>query len=310
MTFTAKDVASLRQKTGAGMMECKAALTESNGNLEKASEILRQKGLVAAAKKTEKLVLEGVVAGKIQENKKAGVILELNTQTDFVAKNEKFIDLSKQLLEVILKFKPQTTEQVLSLKINNSPISEVISGNIAVIGENIQLRRFEMLDLKNEPGLVGIYIHPVGNKIGVLVKLSTNKEPASTVELEELARNLAMHIAAAQPQPEFIDRSSIPQKVIENEKRIELGKEDISKKPKEIAEKIVQGRLDKILAQKCLLEQPYIKDPNLTIDKLIKEKSKALGIDIKVSQFVRYNVGETQEKDSQQNSEKETAIIS
>ena len=308
--FTAKDVASLRQKTGAGMMECKAALTESNGNLDKASEILRQKGLVAAAKKTEKLVLEGIVAGKIQEDKKSGVILELNTQTDFVAKNEKFIELSNQLLELILKSKPKTIEEILSLKTNNSSVSEMISSNIAVIGENIQLRRFEILDLKNDTGYVGMYIHPVGNKIGVVIKLNTSKELSSTNELEELARNLAMHIAASQPQPEYIDRSAIPSEVIENEKRIELGKEDVSKKPKEIAEKIVQGRLDKILAQKCLLEQPYIRDPNLTIDKLIKEKSKSLGIDIKVLQFVRYNVGETQEKDSPKNPEKETAVMS
>ena len=308
MTFTAKDVAELRQKTGAGMMECKGALKEANGNLEKASEILRQKGLTAAAKKSEKTALEGIVTSKISN--KLGALIELNTQTDFVAKNEKFIELSKTILDSIISSKPSSLEQALSAKANGSPISELISGCVATTGENIQLRRFVLFDLGSENGAIGTYIHPVGNKIGVLIKLVTSSPVQNTSELEDLAKNISMHIAAAQPQAEFLDRGNIPQEVIENEKRIEMGKEDLAKKPKEIAEKIVKGRLEKVLAQRCLVDQPYIKDPNLTIEKLIKERSKQLNTEIKVSQFIRYNVGETIEKDTANNSEKSPASIS
>ena len=299
MTFSAKDVADLRVKTGAGMMECKNALKEANGSIEKASEILRQKGLAAAAKKAEKTTLEGIVASKLSNDKRSGAMLELNTQTDFVAKNEKFIELSKILLDSILTNKPSSVEQMLSLKADGTQISEIISSRIATIGENIQLRRFEFFQLDSETGVTGTYIHPVGNKIGVLIKITASTNISSSLnEMEELAKNIAMHIAASQPQPEYIDSTTVPKDIIENERRIELGKEDLAKKPKEIAEKIVQGRLEKVLAQRCLMSQPYIKDPNITIEKLIKEKSKQLNTDIKVAQFVRYNVGEVIEKDA------------
>lgn len=302
MTFTAKHVAELRQKTGAGMMECKSALTEANGNLEKAAEILRQKGLAAAAKKADKTALEGIVASKISDDKKSGVIVELNTQTDFVAKNELFIDLSKTILETILTNKPKNLDVLLTLKVNGTPLSELISSKVATISENIQLRRFELFEVVSGNGIVGNYIHPVGNKIGVLVKLSMNSDPTKHIkELEELAKNIAMHIAASQPQAEYIDKSKIPPTVIENEKRIELGKEDLLKKPKEIAEKIVQGRLEKLLSQRCLMDQPYIKDQNITIEKLIKDNGKQLNLEIAFAQFIRYNVGETLEKTSSDN---------
>ena len=308
MTFSAKDVAELRQKTGAGMMECKNALTEANGNLERAGEILRQKGLVAAAKKAEKTALEGIVTSKISSDKKNGVILELNTQTDFVAKNELFLELSKNLLDIVLTNKHKNVDEILKIKFNGTLVSELISSKIATIGENIQLRRFELFHLNNENGVVGTYIHPVGNKIGVLVKLTASSN-SSSGELEELARNIAMHIAASQPQAEYIDKTQIPKETIENEKRIEMGKEDLAKKPKEIAEKIVQGRLDKILSQRCLLDQPYIKDQTVTIEKLINEKGKQLNTNIKIAQFIRYNVGESLEKASG-NDQKTTVGIS
>lgn len=297
MTFTAKDVAELRQKTGAGMMECKNALKEALGNIEKAGEILRQKGLIAATKKAEKTALEGIVASKISSDKKTGVIAEINTQTDFVAKNDSFLDLTKTILDAILNNKSKSIDDLLKIKTNGTPISELISSKIATIGENIQVRRFLICELNDLSGIIGTYIHPIGNKIGVLVKLITKQSTVTcAVELEELAKNIAMHIAASQPQAEYVDKTNIPQEIIENEKRIELGKEDLAKKPKEIALKIVQGRLDKILAQRCLLHQPYIKDPSITIEKLITDKGNQLNIDIQVGNFVRYNVGETTER--------------
>ena len=308
MTFSAKDVADLRQKTGAGMMECKNALKEANGDLERAREILRQKGLTAAAKKAEKSTLEGIVGSKLSSDKKSGVIVELNTQTDFVAKNDLFIELSDITLDLLLKHNPKTIDQALALKHNNTLLSDLIASRIATIGENIQLRRFEIFILGSEPGVIGTYIHPVGKKIGVLIKLVTESSAANVSELEELARNIAMHIAASQPQPEYIDKTQIPAEIMENEKRIEMGKEDLKKKPKEIAEKIVMGRLDKVLAQRCLIDQPYIKDQTITIEKLLNDTGKKLNTVIKVSQFIRYNVGEAVEKT--ENTEKTTVSIS
>lgn len=297
MAFTAQDVALLRHKTGAGMMECKSALTEANGNFERASEILRQKGLIAALKKAEKSTLEGIVTSKISNDKKSGVIVEINTQTDFVAKNDLFLDLSKIITDVLITNKPKNLEELLKIKVNNTPVSELISSRIATIGENIQVRRFHLCELNNKNGIIGTYIHPVGNKIGVLVKLIINQTSTICItELEELAKNISMHIAASQPQVEFIDKSKIPTKILENERRIELGKEDLAKKPKEIAQKIVQGRVDKILSQRCLLDQPYIKDQNITVGKLILDKSKELNINVQIGNFIRYNVGETLEK--------------
>ncbi len=273
MTFTAKDVADLRQITGAGMMECKKALTDSNGDIQKAAEVLRQKGIVAASKKADKVAAEGIVASKISDDKKSGVLIELNAQTDFVAKNELFIDLSKKILDAAIASSAKSLEDLLVVNVDGSSLSELIKSRISTIGENIQLRRVSLFKVNN--GVVGTYIHPVGNKIGVLVQLETSSA-VNVSELEEIARGLAMHIAASQPQPEFISKAEIPQDIIENEKRIELGKEDLAKKPKEIAEKIVQGRLDKLLAQRCLLEQPFIKDPSLSVEKLLIEKGKQL----------------------------------
>lgn len=295
MTFSAQDVVKLRQKTGAGMMECKNALKESNGDLERASEILRQKGLIAAASKAEKSSDEGIVISKISDDHSLGAIIEINSQTDFVAKNELFQELAKSIAAAVVDKKPKNIDELLKLKINNETISNLISDKIAKIGENIKVRRFTIFESKDSNGTIGSYIHPVGNKIGVLVQLSTSSKINSN-EMVTLAKDICMHIAASQPQPEYIDKSQIPQDVIEREKKVELGKEDLAKKPQDIKEKIVKGRLDKLLAQKCLLEQPYIKDANITIDALIKDKSKELNTEIKVVQFVRYNVGESIEK--------------
>ena len=296
MTFTAKDVADLRQKTGAGMMECKNALKEASGDVERAKEILRQKGLLTAGKKADKVALEGIVTSKISSDKKNGVIVEINTQTDFVAKNDQFLELAKTILEAALVNKPKNVDELLKTKEKGVAISELISSKIAAIGENIQIRRFSIFELNNGYGTIGTYIHPVGNKIGVLVKLATQQDHVICAsELEGLAKDISMHIAAVQPQAEYIDRTNISKEIIENEKRIEMGKEDVVKKPTEIAQKIVQGRVDKILSQRCLLDQPYIKDPTITIEKLIKDKGKQYNIDIKVTEFVRYNVGEAHE---------------
>ena len=299
MTFSAQDVAKLRGQTGAGIMECKNALKEANGNFERAGEILRQKGLTAASKKAEKTALEGIVTSKIAADKKSGLIIEINTQTDFTARNDLFLDLTRTVTDITLNSKPKNLDELLKLKTNNSTVSEFISDKIAKIGENIQIRRFELFELKDTSGIIGTYIHPVGYKIGVLVKLITSSlKPDCIEELEKLAKDISMHIAASQPQPEYIDKSEIPNEIIESERRIELGKEDLAKKPQDIAQKIVQGRLDKILSQRCLLDQPYIKDQSITIEKFIINKSKELNIEIKVGQFVRYNVGETIEKTS------------
>lgn len=301
MSFSAQDVAKLREKTGAGMMECKKALTETNGNIDKAAEILRQKGIIAAAKKAEKPSEEGIVVTNISPDKKSGVILEINTQTDFVARNDSFIELTKIIANKALENKPRNIDELLKLKAGSETIEDLISLNISRIGENIKVRRLEIFELKNNNGIIGTYVHPIGNKIGVLVKLEiTGDKVICAEEFVSIAKDISMHIAASQPQPEFINKTEIPKDVIEKEKSIELGKEDLAKKPPEIREKVVMGRLDKILAQRCLLEQPFIKDQTVTVTKYLHEKSKSVGAEIKIAQFARYNVGESLEHSGQE----------
>ena len=291
-TVTAAQVNELRNLTGAGLMDCKKALTEANGDVQAAIDFLRKKGAKVAELRAGRAAAEGVVIAKTSADNKKGVAVYLSCESDFVAKNDSFVKFATDVAELALEKAPATLEALLELDLNGSTVKAQVQEKVSAIGELINVSAYETIAGES----VVAYNH-MGNKIGVLVKLN-NSGSTNTVEIEELAKNIAMHVAAAQPQAEYIDKTKIPSEILENERRIELGKEDLAKKPKEIAEKIVQGRLDKILSQRCLLDQPYIKDQTITIEKLIKDKSKQLNTDIHVVQFVRYNVGETIEKSS------------
>jgi len=277
MSFTAQDVAKLREMTAAGMMDCKKALTETNGNMEEAVNYLRQKGIATAAKKAGNIAAEGVIAAKVSADKKSAVIVEVNAQTDFVAKNEDFKAFVDKVTTIAIEKKTKDLESLLKADISGSSVQDAATQLTAKIGEKIDVRRVQFLETS---GLAAIYVHPVGSKIGVVVTLS---EADATK-----AADLAMHIAASSPAPEYINKEEIPAEAIAKEKEIEAGKDDLKGKPAEIVDKIVTGRVDKLLAAKVLTEQPFIKDPNQKV-------SQYLG-SAKVESFVRFNLGEGIEK--------------
>lgn len=279
MSFGAKEVAELRAMTGVGMMKCKEALTECNGNIEEAVNYLRKKGIAGAAKKIANVAAEGVLSVAIAADKKSAALIELNCQTDFVAKNDDFLALAKQIAQKALEVKSNNLDDVLSADFGGKSLNEAILEQISKIGEKIELRRLSFIE---SAGTVASYIHPVGSKIGALVALTGD---AAT---EEKALDLAMHVAASNPAPEFKTRADISEDVIAAEKKIEMEKDDLKGKPDEIKEKIVEGRISKLLAVKTLDEQPFIKNP----DQKVKDYLGAAS----VQAFVLLKVGEGVEK--------------
>ena len=276
---TAALVKQLREETGAGMMDCKKVLTETDGDLEKAKELLRERGIAKAAKKSGRVAAEGIVEAYISEDKKVGAIVEVNSETDFVAKNEEFknfvIDVAKQ---VVAK-KPKDVEDLLSQEsiiTTGKTIQEVLVEKIATIGENLSIRRFARFETE---GMVEKYIHGDG-KIAVLV----NMENADT----ELAKDICMQIAAA--RPEYLDRDSVPAERVEKEMEILKVQAMNEGKPAEIAEKMVQGRIGKFYGEICLVDQVFVKDSNMKVSQLLKEKNA------KVIEFARFEKGEGIEK--------------
>ncbi len=279
MEIKASMVKELRDKTGAGMMDAKKALVEANGDMDKAAELLRQKGIASADKKMGRIAAEGVVATYIDG--KIGAMVEMNCETDFVAKNENFKNLANMMAEAVAKLNPESVEAMLKMDcpVCKKPIDDVIKEQIAKIGEKITIRRFTRYESACCPAT---YVH--NGKIGVLLDVKCEKECDET---KAIAKDICLHIASS--APEFVSRDQIPASVIEEEKRIEMGKEDLAKKPEAIREKIVEGRIDKLMAQRCLLDQPFVKDPNETIAQLIEGK-------LSVVRFERYVLGEGLEK--------------
>ena len=290
MSITASDVKELRERTGAGMLDCKNVLIEAGGDIEKAIDILREKGLAKAAKKSGRIATEGLVRVVISEdNKKAGII-EVNIETDFASKNEEFIDFVDTLAAQTLTTSAVNTEdfQKGAYGDKKETIQEKLTDFIAKIGENVTIRRFQVF---NEPGVVYIsYLH-LGGKIGVIIGLKTD---AAADEVETIGRDVAMQVASMNPL--FIDESCVDPGYIEKEKEI-LVKQALSEgKPPEIVEKMVMGRLKKELKETCLLEQKFVKNNELTIAQYISDGSKALGRDVSIASIVRYEVGEGIEK--------------
>lgn len=269
-TITAQMVKELRDATGAGMMDCKKALTDAQGDIEKAKEVLRQKGISSAEKKMGRIAAEGLVATAINGNK--GAMVELNCETDFVAKNEEFKALTQDVAKLVAESSATTVDELLADSLNGVKLEDVIKEKIATIGEKITVRRFEKYE-----GNLATYVH--NGKIGVV--LVSDKEDAET------AKDICLHIASS--APDFLSSEDIPQEVRDEEKRIEMGKEDLQSKPENIREKIVEGRLHKILAQRCLLEQPFVKEPSKSVKEVIEGK-------FTIVKFDRYVLGEGLEK--------------
>jgi len=293
--ISASMVKELRDRTGAAMMDCKKALVDSSGDAEKAVELLRQKGIAVAGKKSSRAASEGLVVGEVAADGKIGVLLEVNCETDFVARNPEFVALTEQIRQTVLAKKPDSVDALLKLPHGSATVQDLITEKVAKIGENILVRRLSLIELASPQGQVGLYIHALGGKMGALIEIKSSKDvPAS--ELAALAKEIAMHIVSAKPS--FISRQEIPADVIENEKRIESGKADLADKKPEMRDKIVQGRVDKLLAERCLLEQPFVKDPSQTIAQYFKQKGTAWGgADLTPTRFSLFILGESQASD-------------
>lgn len=272
MNITAQMVKELRDKTGAGMMDAKKALVEVDGDMEKAQEVLRQKGIASAEKKMGRIAAEGRVESFVSDD--CGALIEVNCETDFVAKNDEFKTLVSNMAKHVAELNPASVEAFLSSTCPEcgKVIEDALKEKIASIGEKITVRRFVRYE-----GAVASYIH--NGKIGVL--LNADKNDA------ELLNDICLHIASSAPK--FISREEIPQEVIDEETRIEMGKEDLLKKPENIRAKIVEGRVNKLMSERCLLEQPFVKDPSQTIAQLIEGK-------LTIKAFTRYELGEGLEK--------------
>lgn len=287
-TITASMVADLRAKTGAGMMDCKKALDETAGDLEQAIDLLRKKGLAAAAKKAGRVAAEGLVAVAGQGT--CCTVVEINSETDFVAKNEAFQGFVNGVAQVALDNSPADLDALLALPFPGTgrTVAEEQTHQIATIGENIGVRRFARLSVP--AGTVASYVHGAG-KIGVLVGLATAK---ADEQVSALARQLAMHVAAANPQ--YLERGQVPADVLEREKEIYRVKARESGKPENIIEKIIEGQVNKFYGEICLLEQAYVIDPDQKVGKVVEGLGKSLGAPVTLTGFVRYQLGEGIEK--------------
>ena len=276
---TASQVKELREKTGAGMMDCKKVLTETDGDMEKAIELLRERGIAKAAKKSSRVAAEGLVAAYVSDDKKVGAVVEVNAETDFVSKNDEFKTFVNDVARQIVEKNPANVEELLaqpSIAESGKTVQEVLTNKIATIGENMTIRRFARFE---STGIVASYIHGEG-KISVLVDME-NATP-------ELAKDICMQIAAA--KPEFLNREAVTAERVAKEMEILKAQAMNEGKPAEIAEKMVQGRINKFYGEICLLEQPFVKDPDIKINKLLESKGA------KINNFARLEKGEGIEK--------------
>ncbi|MBR5156235.1 MAG: elongation factor Ts [Clostridia bacterium] len=282
MAFTASDVKTLRERTGCGMMDCKKALTDANGDMDKAIEILREKGLATAAKKAGRIASEGIVKVYMSDDKKVSVLLEVNSETDFVAKNNEFQDFVTEVAKVVADANPADVDALKATKLGDVTVDEALTALIAKIGENMNIRRFARFE-----GNVCCYSHGAG-RIGVIVKA----EDALGDEAYEAARDVAMQIAAINPL--YLSKDVVPEADVEHEKRIILAqiKEDPknANKPENILEKMVGGKINKFFEQNCLLQQEFVKDGDLKVEQYLTSKG------VKLVDYVRFEKGEGLEK--------------
>jgi elongation factor Ts len=282
MAFTAKDVMALRDKSGAGMLDCKKALTDADGDMEKAAELLRERGIAKAVKKESRIAAEGAVGSYVCEKCGVGVLLEINCESDFVSKSDKFHSIVDTVAEVIAKNKPADVEALNACPLEGATVKDYITNATAIIGEKISIRRFAIYETK---GKIETYIHMGGN-VGVMVEAVD-----FTAGSEETLHDIALQIAASKPQ--YVRPEEVPAEVLEKEKEIMLvqmqNDPKNANKPKEILQKIVAGKVGKFYSEACLLKQPFVKDDTLTVEQVIGKK-------FTVARFVRWEMGEGIEK--------------
>ncbi len=290
MAFTAKDVQALRERTGCGMMDCKKALVECDGDMDKAVDFLREKGLASQAKKATRVAAEGQVVTKVDGD--VAAILEINAETDFVAGGEPFKALCDKVIDVIVKQNPADVDALLACTENGQTVDEMVQELFLQVRENMKVRRFYRTE-----GKCASYIH-AGGRIGVLVEFDTTDDIAAKDEFAALGKSVAMHIAAMNPA--YLDEASVPAEVIAKEKEIMVAqmKEDpkMANKPEMVLNKIVEGKIGKFFKENCLVEQVFAIDGDYTVGKYVEKIAKELGGDIKVKAYTRYEKGEGIEK--------------
>lgn len=297
MAFTAQDVKALREKTGVGMMECKKALVESDGDMDKAIDYLRERGLAAAQKKATRIAAEGVVLPYYDSESKKGVVVEVNSETDFVAKNEKFMDFVTGVAKTIVATNPADVETLCATEFNGTgrTVTETLNDLVLSIGENMKVRRFETME-----GVVSTYIHG-GGAVGVMVGFDVADESkAATAEFDAMGKNVAMQIAAMNPS--YLDEASVPAEVVEHEKGILAAqmKEDpkMASKPEAVLAKIAEGKMGKFYKENCLVDQEFVRSDLFqgSVKGYVDSVAKELGTEIKVNGFIRMMKGDGLEK--------------
>ena len=288
MAITASLVKDLRDRTNAGMMECKKALTETDGDIDAAIKLLREKGIAKAGKKAERDANEGVIAAAISEDSKSGLIFEVNCETDFVAKNDNFAAFVNELGDTLLASDAADLDAALAVSHGEGTVDEFIKAKVLELGENLVLRRLDRVSVSGD-GQVASYIH-MGGKVGVLLELAVgNAETTSKEAFQNLIKDLTLHIAASAPQG--LTRDEISADLIEGEKdiyRVQLREQG---KPEEMIEKILIGKVNKFYGESVLLEQGFVKDPDVSIQKLLESTSKELGDTVTITSFKRYGLG-------------------
>ena len=292
MAISAKDVMELRKQTDCGMMECKKALTEADGNFEKAIEILRERGLATAAKKASRVAAEGMVYADYCPECKVGVVIEVNAETDFVAKNDKFVDFVKKATKVIMEQNPADVEALMNCKMGDETVDQALKELILVIKENIKVRRFVRYE-----GVCSAYVHGGGTH-GILVNFETTNGIEAKDEFAAYGKDIAMQVAAANPG--YVDEASVPAEVVAKEKEIMLvqmaGDPKTANKPEAVKQKMIEGKIKKFFKENCLVDQEFVKDGDLTVAQYTAKVAKDLGGDIKIVKFARFQKGEGLEK--------------
>ena len=292
MAISAKDVMELRKQTDCGMMECKKALTEADGNFEKAIEILRERGLATAAKKAGRIAAEGMVYADYCPECKVGVVIEVNAETDFVAKNDKFVAFVKEATQVIMKQNPADVEALMNCKMGDETVDQALKELILVIKENIKVRRFVRYE-----GVCSAYVHGGGTH-GILVSFETTNGIEAKDEFVAYGKDIAMQVAAANPG--YVDEASVPAEVVAKEKEIMLaqmaGDPKTANKPDAVKQKMIEGKIKKFFKENCLVDQEFVKDGDLSVAQYTAKVAKDLGGDIKIVKFTRFQKGEGLEK--------------
>ncbi len=292
MAISAKDVMELRKQTDCGMMECKKALTEADGNFEKAIEILRERGLATAAKKAGRIAAEGMVYADYCADCKVGVVIEVNAETDFVAKNEKFVNFVKEATKVIMDQNPADVDALMNCMMGDRTVDQALKELILVIKENIKVRRFVRYE-----GVCSAYVHGGGTH-GILVSFETSDDVASKAEFSAYGKDIAMQVAAANPS--YVDEASVPAEVVDKEKEIMLvqmaGDPKNANKPEAVKQKMIEGKIKKFFKENCLVDQEFVKDGDLSVAQYTAKVAKELGGDIKIVKFTRFQKGEGLEK--------------